>query len=239
VPEPESQDPAPEASILARYAPWGLLAVAGLAFTCAIGHAIAPARFDEKTALFLALAMVALVINRLTRFRGGGIEIDLTELKQEVENVQASLGGIEKSLAPASRSSSLAPAPVQETAVDAGIDPDDPNRGQFGNQSEANGRKLTAAIEPLAGPRSAFCSIRFRVESTDATKPLSGRVEVYTHPTFRRYAKHSLDVVNGVATDRRKAYGVFTIGIVADEGKTRLELNLANVPGGTKLFYAG
>jgi hypothetical protein len=48
-----------------------------------------------------------------------------------------------------------------------------------------------------------------------------------------------LDVVNGVATDRRKAYGVFTIGIVADEGKTRLELNLANVPGGTKLFYAG
>ena len=114
----------------------------------------------------------------------------------------------------------------------------DPNRGKFGGTPEANGRILEAKIEPAAGPRSAACNVVLSVRSTDPANPLVGQVEFYLHPTFGTRAQYDVPVVNGVASDKITSWGVFTVGAVADDGKTRLELNLADVDGGTPKFYS-
>ena len=77
----------------------------------------------------------------------------------------------------------------------------------------------------------------FRVESTDAQRPLSGEVTVHLHPTYKRWMEYKLDVVDGIAKDEFDALGTFTIGIEADGGATKLEVDLADVKGGTKKFY--
>jgi hypothetical protein len=43
-------------------------------------------------------------------------------------------------------------------------------------------------------------------------------------------------VRRGVATARKRAYRAFTVGAEADEGRTRLELDLAQVPGAPSPF---
>ena len=115
----------------------------------------------------------------------------------------------------------------------------DPNRGKFGGNPEANGRVLEAEIEPAVGESSAACNIVLSVRSTDTTnRPLTGKVTFHLHPTFGARKQYDLPVVNGIARDKITSWGVFTVGAVADEGKTRLELNLANVKGGTLKFYS-
>ena len=92
-------------------------------------------------------------------------------------------------------------------------------------------------IRPAAGPKSSRCKIRIRIESTDPARPLSGVVTLYLHPTFGEWARYDLDVAGGVAEDEITSYGAFTIGAVADDGATRLELDLSDVDGGTARFY--
>lgn len=41
----------------------------------------------------------------------------------------------------------------------------------------------------------------------------------------------------GIAEDKIVSYGAFTIGAETDNGQTRLELDLMDVPGGTRSFY--
>jgi hypothetical protein len=114
----------------------------------------------------------------------------------------------------------------------------DPNKGKFGGKPEANGRVLEAKIEPAAGPRSAACNILLSVRSTDDKRPLTGKVIFHLHPTFGNRKQYEVPVVDGVARDKITSWGVFTVGAVADEGKTNLELNLADVEGGTPKFYS-
>ena len=114
----------------------------------------------------------------------------------------------------------------------------DPNHGKFGGSPVANGRELTAQIEPAAGDNSAACYVTLTVRSLDPARPLLGVVRFHLHPTFGSRKEYDVPVVGGVATDRFTSWGVFTAGAVADEGNTRLELDLKTVPGGTPKFYA-
>src|SRR5262249_29716787 len=114
---------------------------------------------------------------------------------------------------------------------------DDPNAGKFGGQPEAHGRRLEARIEPLAGPDEALCQIYLTVRSTDPDRPLKGTVRFHLHTTFRAREEDALKVKGGRAKEEFPAWGRFTVGAEADDGATRLELNLRDVPGGTDAFY--
>lgn len=101
---------------------------------------------------------------------------------------------------------------------------DDPWKGQFGGEAQANNRKLEVSITP----QSTYCTIKIRVTSTDTAHPLSGNVQLYLHPTFRNNSKPIVAVVNDAAELNLAAYGAFTIGALADKGQTKLEYDLVN-----------
>ncbi|MFM9968380.1 MAG: pYEATS domain-containing protein [Burkholderiales bacterium] len=223
----------------------GLILIAGISVICALLRSFYPDRFDEKTAMFLVVAVVALMIHQITKFKGFGIEFEkkVDQLSEDVKSVEAAFGNLEKDLGPGSKTSvtpTAAATPV--VAVTASpdalpLDADDPNKRQFGNSPAHNGRKLSATIKPLAGTMSSRCQVNISVVSTDPARPLVGKVKLHLHPTFGRWSTYDLDVKGGVAEDNIVSYGAFTIGVEADDGKTRLELDLMDMPGGTKRFY--
>jgi hypothetical protein len=56
--------------------------------------------------------------------------------------------------------------------------------------------------------------------------PLTGEVQFHLHQSFPNQVL-SRRVRNGFATCQLSAYGAFTVGAVADQGRTQLELDLA------------
>jgi hypothetical protein len=65
-------------------------------------------------------------------------------------------------------------------------------------------------------------------------------VRLYLHPTFGRFAVQDLEVdASGTASDEITAAGAFTIGVIADNGATRLEYDLKKAPGATRSFKNG
>lgn len=69
----------------------GLLLVACISIVFAILHAFFPNRLDEKTAMFLGVAVVSLVIHQITKFKGLGIEFEkqVEQLKEDVKSVES------------------------------------------------------------------------------------------------------------------------------------------------------
>lgn len=112
----------------------------------------------------------------------------------------------------------------------------DPNLGQFGGAASAGGRELSAQVQPL-NSSGQTCAVTIRVRSLDPARPLSGPVRIHLHPTFDPAVREAL-LKNGEAELRIIAAGVFTIGAEADDGATRLELNLADLPGLPPAFAA-
>lgn len=113
-----------------------------------------------------------------------------------------------------------APSPVAKPRVD----PADPQKGQWGGRSEAHGRKLTATVLSLG---ASWFSIELEVAATPGAPPLEGEVTFHLHNTF------AMPVMKATAKDGRarlklEAYGAFTVGVEADGGETRLELDLAS-----------
>lgn len=110
----------------------------------------------------------------------------------------------------------------------------DPQKGRWGGKAENNNRKLSAVISRMTG--SDWAEIILRVESTDPKKdPLKGIVTFHLHPTFIN-SSPVIIVLNGIAEIKTKAWGAFTVGAVADNGKTTLELDLQGLPGSYEPF---
>lgn len=99
----------------------------------------------------------------------------------------------------------------------------DPNRGRFGGSPGAGGRELSARFSKsrLRG----FTQVELHVRSV-GDRPLTGVVKFYLHPTFMQPIVN-VPVVDGVASLKFDAWGAFTVGVEADAGETRLELDLA------------
>ncbi len=119
-----------------------------------------------------------------------------------------------------------------QTTFNFSLDPDDPNKGQFGSLDSSNGRQLAASVSASAGE---WFVVDLSIVSTVPTLVLDGEVEFHLHPTFRSRVK-TVKVVNGIAKLRISAWGAFTVGAVADGGATRLELDLAALPDAPKEF---
>ncbi|NBB15755.1 hypothetical protein GVN21_10350 [Caulobacter sp. SLTY] len=105
------------------------------------------------------------------------------------------------------------------------VDPNDPNKRQFGEQAERNGRRLTARPLKQAGDWVRFELV---VKATDE-RPIRGRVEFHLHPTFDEPVVR-VTADNGSASFVGMSYGAFTVGVALDGGETRLELDLAFHP---------
>lgn len=110
----------------------------------------------------------------------------------------------------------------------------DPNKGNFGGLSENFGRKINAIVRETSYDKELFV-VNLEVMSTNPENPLTGVVLFYLHPSFTNEVEE-VQVVNGKAENKLISYGAFTVGIEADGGKTKLELDLALLPDAPKLF---
>jgi hypothetical protein len=111
--------------------------------------------------------------------------------------------------------------------VQPGPDADDPWKDQFGGKSRDRGRKLTARIRRV--PQDDKLRLVTIVVSTDGSAPLDGNVVFYLHPTFDPHIR-TVHVSNGEARLNLVCWGAFTLGALADQGKTKLELDLQEHP---------
>jgi len=108
--------------------------------------------------------------------------------------------------------------------------PDDPWKGVFGGKSrdDQTGRELVAEVKPLRSPKD-YCSVKLTVRSTDASKPaLAGEVKFFLHDTFPQPVQ-TVDAKGGAAQLEVTSWGAFTVGVLADGGRTRLELDLSQI----------
>jgi hypothetical protein len=255
----KSKDSVPAEGLLSKEDRWmrlGLFAVAGCCILAAVAHSIWPCRVDQTTALFLGFAAAAMVFHQISKFEFFGVKLERLQqvVRAEVKPVTERVDVIEQQGMLPGRSQAdekgriavattpfIAPggqaANPTLPAAAGDVWDTDPNKGKFGGSANANGRKLSAEIKPAASRRSAACKIHINVSSTDANKPLTGNVRFYLHPTFGRWKKYDVTVKNGVAEDDITSWGAFTIGVEADGGETRLELDLSDVRGGTEKFY--
>jgi len=104
------------------------------------------------------------------------------------------------------------------------IDPEDPQKGRWGGRSSESGRSLSASVRAV---NDAWFEVVLEVSGS--TPPLTGPVEFHLHPTFSPSVQR-VESESNRAVLHVGAWGAFTVGATADEGRTRLELDLAQLP---------
>jgi len=118
-------------------------------------------------------------------------------------------------------------SPAAEASAKPPVNPLDQQKGQWGGKPERNRRRLK--VENIR-ERPSACEFELVVEPADAqAPPLEGEVRFHLHQTFNP-SVITRKVENGRATRKIFAIGAFTVGAEADDGKTRLELDLAELP---------
>lgn len=119
--------------------------------------------------------------------------------------------------------------PEIATTIQPGPYDNDPWKGVFGGKSidKEKGRVLDAQVEPLTSSPGWY-SVTLTIKNIDAAPPVEGDVQFFIHDTFPN-PKPLIKAVNGSAVLRVKAWGAFTAGVLADNGETRLELDLADL----------
>ena len=110
----------------------------------------------------------------------------------------------------------------------------DPQKKKWGGSPKMNNRELRARVTALGGSIPLY-RIELEVVSLNPMNKLTGKVIFHLHDTFPDPVQE-VEVVNGVAGLRLLSYGSFTVGAEADNGATKLELDLENVEGVTEHF---
>jgi len=106
------------------------------------------------------------------------------------------------------------------------LNPDDPNKGQFGGSPTSRSRQLVARRKRVM-PKRKWLTLELAVEPTEGATPITEPVEFHLHPTFDSVVRR-IQPERGRATMEFTAYGAFTVGAIVDNGRTRLELDLAH-----------
>lgn len=159
---------------------------------------------------------------------------ELEEVKQEasenrkrVEQAKDSMRAMKEVIAQGQASPDMFKQVIDNVDLSA-IDQvsDDPQKGQWGGKRKDNDREIKAELIPIDDDDDWY-RIKLTVSSTSPSKPLSGRVKFHLHPTFKPRVRE-VPVVNGIAEETVIAWGAFTIGAEADNGETRLEIDLAD-----------
>ena len=108
------------------------------------------------------------------------------------------------------------------------IHAEDPQKGRFGGKTESNDRKLSAKISESSLPD--YYKVELTVESTNPDNPLTTDVIYYIHDSFSPsvFTYKPIEFKGGKAVEEEiLSYGAFTVGVITDNGKTMLELDLA------------
>ncbi len=117
--------------------------------------------------------------------------------------------------------------------IKSGNHPNDPWKGAFGGLRERNHRRLSAMVGEVMQREDDLYdwhSLTLTVSSTDPIQhPLQGSVKFYLHDSFEGDNKPVVTLGPKItqAVYRTAAWGAFTVGVIADDGTTQLELDLA------------
>lgn len=104
----------------------------------------------------------------------------------------------------------------------------DPQHERFGGKSKINGRNLIASVRP-SRKGDKWCVVTLSVQVEPGFTPLIGdHVYFFVHNTFDPDEFAILVNGQGEAVLQLVAWGAFTVGVVADNGATMLELDLAD-----------
>jgi hypothetical protein len=114
-------------------------------------------------------------------------------------------------------------------------DPDDTQKGKWGGEPVRSGRRLTANVTPAG---HGWYDVVLEVRTLPRSPPLRGAVVFHLHETFPT-PRRTVRVKSDVAHLELEAYGAFTVGAVADGGRTHLELDLAELPDAPAAFRRG
>ena len=107
--------------------------------------------------------------------------------------------------------------------------------GRYGRCAWQNGRLLTARIES-SRPKNTKVTLQV-IQTVDAPK-LEGKVFFHLCNDFEPKVTYSSMARDGVAMlEISEVRCAFTVGALADNRKTRLELNLLQIPGADHSFY--
>lgn len=109
---------------------------------------------------------------------------------------------------------------------------DDPQKYQWGESAKRNGRTLSATVERLD---KDWFQIDLKVTPARGTRRLTDPVTFHLHDSFDEPVR-VVEPIRGVAKLRLVAYGAFTVGVEADRGRTRLELDLATIERAPRAF---
>jgi len=159
-------------------------------------------------------------------------KVDIVKAKTDIAQASAGLG-----IGKAPREQVQKRMLETSSQIQPGSDPSDPWKGQFGGSSSINGRRLSATVTPLAGSPGLY-SIHLSVSTTNTSNPLTGMVQFFLHPTFNDQKPLVPVGPNSVAALDIVAWGAFTVGALADDGQTRLELDLSGLPDAPPEFRA-
>lgn len=126
-----------------------------------------------------------------------------------------------------------ASAPITAPAIEViDVDPEDPQKGKWGGLARMNDRELTATVKQI---EPDWFETTMIVRSTNKKRPLNGEVVFHLHPTIPAHVR-SVPVNRGLAKLKIESYGAYTVGAVADQGKTQLELDLASLKNAPLMF---
>lgn len=181
---------------------------------------------DKEVFYFLAFSGVVLLLDKIKSISFAGNKV---ELDAQLKEAKASLEVLEDKISYESQS-------VNEKGLEnSGIlfvkNSDDPWKGQFENEAvkRDKARELSAEVLTIQGTQKWFF-VRLIVKSISPKhKPLKGEVIFFLHPTFPNHIRRVPVGKNGVAELRLKAWGAFTVGVLTDDNKTKLELDLSEL----------
>jgi hypothetical protein len=153
-------------------------------------------------------------------------EIDVL-LDQKITQIFEELRALRSTVAaPVGRADGLSVGPDWLLKDRPITDKEDPQKGRFGGREEFNGRRISAVVEASA-VQSDWCKVSLTVTALPGFPRLSGQVHFFLHDTFQPN-HYAVQVINGEAPLVLRAWGAFTVGAVADDGQTPLELDLAS-----------
>jgi hypothetical protein len=210
---------------------WLHYLVAALAIAGAVWRVKSKGDADNTALLYLAVAALMPLLRSIRSFGFGDLKVELENVKKELKQVEsasvsAAVYGVGKTKNKVSD---------ENLTSDGKLEQADPNKGQFRGLPTRDGKQLSAKIEPI-GYSDQFFNITLEVRSVDKSKPLTGNVKFFLHPTFSNPTPIVPVDKNGVARLTTVAYGAFTVGAETEDG-TRLELDLTQVTGASEGFY--
>lgn len=114
------------------------------------------------------------------------------------------------------------------------INPEDPQKGQFGGRAERNARLLQAQVEDT---HDGWFVVTLEVVATRGGAALldGEKVSFHLHDTFADNPR-VVAAKHGKAVLELDAWGAFTVGAELQSDRTRLELDLSELPRAPKAF---